>query len=244
MTEPEEPFIWMRPEVSGHGKAPAYSRDQIAKAAIAIADAEGIEAVSMRRVAREIGAGTMTLYRYVRGKDELYALMVDGILGTDEPRETGTDWQGMLRAYGRAVRQVVFDHPWFPALQAGLRAPSPKMFRGMETLLATLDRSGLQIDEMLEVVMTVMAFAMGAAQDELAEARAIFRSGLDRSQWQRRQGPYLMSLIESGEYPYLRRIVVDASVPHKDPDEVFERSLDRIIAGIAATVEPGAQADT
>lgn len=239
MTEPEEPIIWMRPEASGHGKAPTHSRDQIAKAAIAIADTEGIEAVSMRRVAREIGAGTMSLYRYVRNKDELYALMVDGILGPDEnPGRMRSDWQGMLRDVGHSIRQLVLQHPWFPALQAGMPAPSPKMFRGMEGMLAAVDGIGLTIDEMLEVVVTVMTFAMGSAQDELAEARAIFRSGLDRSQWQRRQGPYLTSLIESGDYPYLRRIVVDATIPHEDPDTLFERSLDRIITGIAATAKP------
>lgn len=235
MVNAQEPIIWMRPEVSGRGRTPTHSRDQIAKAAVAVADAEGIEAVSMRRIAREVGAGTMTLYRYVRNKDELYALMVDAVLGPDEPRGTRAEWQRMLRDFGCAVRQLVFDHPWWPALQAGVPAPSPKMVRGMESIFAALDGSGLQIDEMLEAMTIVMSFAMGTAQDELAEARAIFRSGLDRSQWQRRQGPYLMSMIESGEYPYLRRIVVDATTPHKDPDQVFERSLDRIIAGIAAT---------
>ncbi|MGH3095348.1 MAG: TetR/AcrR family transcriptional regulator [Streptosporangiales bacterium] len=239
MTDAEEPTIWMRPEVSGHGKAPAHSRDQIAAAAVAIADAEGIEAVSMRRVAREVDAGTMSLYRYLRNKDELYALMVDAILGPDEnPRRMRSDWQDMLRDVGRSIRQLVLQHPWFPALQAGMPAPSPKMFRGMEGMLAAVDGIGLTIDEMLEIVFTVMTFAMGSAQDELAEARAIFRSGLDRQQWQRRQGPYLRSLIESGEYPYLRRMVVDAALPHEDPDTLFERALNRIITGIAATAKP------
>lgn len=243
MADGEEPIIWMRPEVSGRGKAPAHSRDQIARTAAAIADAEGIEAVSMRRVAAEVGAGTMTLYRYVRNKDELYALMVDAVVaGTEDGEPFPGDWREALHELGTSVRLLVLAHPWFPSLQASIPAPSPNMARGMEAMLATVDGLGLTIDEMLEVVTTIMTFAMGSAQDELAEARAIFRSGLDRQQWMARQGPYIRRLIETGDHPYLRRIVVDATVPHRDPATVFERALDRIIAGIAATVE-GAAAD-
>ncbi|MGH3425056.1 MAG: TetR/AcrR family transcriptional regulator [Nocardioidaceae bacterium] len=242
MTAGEEPIIWMRPEMSGRGKAPTHSRDQIARTAAAIADAEGLEAVSMRRVAAEIGAGTMTLYRYVRNKDELYALMVDAVVErADDGEPFPADWREALHELGVSVRRLVLAHPWFPSLQASIPSPSPNMARGMESMLATVDGLGLTIDEMLEVVTTIMTFAMGSAQDELVEARAIFRSGLDRQQWMARQGPYIRRLIESGDYPYLCRLVLEATVPHEDPAAVFERALDRIIAGVAATVEGAAR---
>ncbi len=231
----------MRPEATGRGRAPGYSREQIADAAIKIADREGIDAVSMRRVAGEVGAGPMSLYRYVRGKDELHALMVDAAL--DEAEGEGLDagasggWQGMLAEMGWSVRRLVLAHPWFPVLQAEIPAPSPRMVRGLESMMAAIDGVGLGIDEMLEILMTVMTFAMGAAQDETIQARAMLRSGLDAEQWQQRQAPYIRSLIESGEFPYLKRVVVDAQAPHQEPEAVFERALGRLITGIASTVE-------
>jgi AcrR family transcriptional regulator len=237
VAEESEPIIWMRPEITGHGKAPAYSREQIAKSAVAIADAEGIEAVSMRRVAREIGAGTMSLYRYVRTKDELYALMVDWVCAPSElPSTPSTDRLELLRDYGRGVRALVIAHPWYPGLQAGLGAPTPNMIRGMEVILPDLDRPEQRIDELVETVTTVMIFSTGFAQNELAEARASMASGLDTHERMRRYGHYVCSLVESGEFPYLRKIVVDTASPHEeDPEAAFERALDRLVAGIEAT---------
>lgn len=226
----------MRPEVTGRGRAPAYSREQIAQAAVTVADAEGIDAVTMRRVASEIGAGTMSLYRYVRGKDELYALMVDFVCAPDEQPHPHRDWVELLAGHGRSVRALVLAHPWFPTLQAAIPAPTPNMLRGMEDLMAGLDEPGRGIDELLELVTTVSTFAMGFAQNELAEARAVLHSGLDRRQRMRQQAGYLQSLMDTGNYPYLRRIVVDAVSPHRDPQANFERALDRIITGVALTV--------
>src|SRR6266508_2374264 len=89
--------IWARAEPIGR-RAP-HSRAEIAKAGIAVADAEGVDAVSMRRVARELGLGTMSLYHYVRGKDELIDLMSDAILGGQlvDDAELGKGWRPALR---------------------------------------------------------------------------------------------------------------------------------------------------
>ncbi len=233
----------MRSETSGRGRAPGYSRDQIARTAVGIADSEGLEAVSMRRIAREIGAGPMSLYRYVHDKDELHALMVDAALDEAEDQHPDGDasggWRAMLRDMGWSIRRLVLAHPWYPVLQAGIPAPSPRMVAGMESMMAAIDGLGLGVDEMLEIIMTVMTFAMGAAQDETVEARAMLRHGLNAAQWQQRQAPYIRSLIESGDYPYLKRIIVDANIPHEGAEPIFGRALDRLIAGIAATLPSG-----
>lgn len=241
MAQDSEQIIWMRPEVTGHGKRPSYTREEIARAAIAIADAEGIDAVSMRRVAREIGAGTMSLYRYVHNKEELSTLMVDVVMGPSvqtEAWQPPEDWRDGLRELAWRARDLVLEHPWFAALQAEVSAPGPNMVRGMEYAMAIVDGLGLQIDEMLEIVMMVMVFATGMAQDELAERRAMLRAGLSRQQWQFRGAEYVKQLIDSGEHPYLRRVVLDAKIPHEDPESRFQRAVDRLIAGIAATIEP------
>src|SRR6266540_2560688 len=104
--------IWMRPEPTGR-RAPR-SRDDIAAAAIAVADAEGIEAVSMRRVAAELGFGTMSLYHYVRSKDELLDLMSDGIMGGQlvDDAELQQGWRAGLTAIAHATRRNIERHPW------------------------------------------------------------------------------------------------------------------------------------
>src|SRR6266700_1877830 len=142
--------IWMRPERPARGPAPAYSRDQITAAAIKIADADGLDALSMRRVARELGAGTMSLYRYVRNKDDLLELMVDAVLGETIPEDfarTG-DWRADLRALARLMRAGMTCHPWILARPDPLSF-GPNTFRVSETILSCVDGIGLSIDQMM-----------------------------------------------------------------------------------------------
>lgn len=226
-----EPIIWVRPEVTGRGRRPTYTRSQIARAAIDIADAEGIEAVSMRRVAAAIGAGTMTLYRYVRNKDELYALMADQVAPGPPAGAPPADWRTALLGMAFDIRRVVRRHPWYPELSAGVGMPGPNGIRGLEYALAGIDGLGLRIDEMGQVVYSVMLFAIAATQNDIAESRAIQRSGLTRAQWQARQREYVTSLTSGGDFPYLRRIVIDTPAPHEDDDTAFSRALERILDG-------------
>lgn len=226
----------MRPESTGRGKRPSHSRAQIAEAAIAIADEHGIDAVSMRRVAAEIGAGTMSLYRYVRNKDELYMLMANHVVEPAGIPTTPPPWQEALLTLARGTRATVLAHPWFPSVLAGLQFPGPNMLRGMEIMMASVDGLGLDIDGMLEVVTMVQTFAMGFAQNEAAESTALLRSGLDRDQQRELHGPYVQSLLDSGEFPYVKRIIEDAKIPHMSADDAFERGIQRIITGIEATL--------
>jgi AcrR family transcriptional regulator len=245
MPDQDDAVIWLRPEVTGRGRVPGYSRAQIAKAAIAVADAEGLEAASMRRVATEIGAAPMSLYRYVRNKDELHVLMADEVMrqhwrhweGMPEPR-----WDGTLRRMAANLRRLVLAHPWWADVM--MRGPifGPTIMRMIDVTLAGLDGLGLDIDEMMDVSAIVRTFAVGHAQQEYHAGRAMTATGTaDHANMHPDWHPYVRSLVESGELPYVRRIVLEARTPHEsDPQVLFERALDRIIAGIAATL-PKAQ---
>lgn len=244
MPDQDDAVIWLRPEVTGRGRVPGYSRAQIAKAAIAVADAEGLEAASMRRVATEIGAGPMSLYRYVRNKDELHLLMADEALHQDwrhwedMPR---ADWEATVRRLAHNLRRLVLAHPWWSEVM--MREPmfGPTIMRMVDTTLAGLDGFGLDIDEMMDVTEIVRTFAVGHAQQEYHSARAMAAAGTaDHANMHPDWQPYVLSLIESGELPYIRRIVLEARSPHEtDPEVLFERALGRIIAGIAATLPEG-----
>lgn len=243
MSEPDDTIIWMRPEKKpARGKAPAYRRADIAAAAVAIADADGLDAVTMRRVAGEIGAGTMSLYRYVRSKDELHALMVDALMAPspeDAEWAGGQDLAGFLRAMATSARQLVLDHPWFPAASAGIKTPGPNMLRGMDISMGVLDRPGLDVDEVFQILLSVMIFAQGYAQHELAELAAGITPGpveetiADDSAEQR----YVLAMMNSGEYPYLTKVITQARTPHRDAQAQFDAMLDWLLRGIESLVQ-------
>jgi AcrR family transcriptional regulator len=227
--------IWDRPERSAHGPAPSLSREEITTAAVTLADTRGIEAVSMRALAVELEVGAASLYRYIARKDELIELMVDAVMGNDLHFEVRGDWREDLRSFARGLRAMTLRHPWMAVPSAGLRSFGPKTAQRYEQVLGTIDGLGLEIDEMLLMVETLDAYVRGRALEELSEQEAVRRSGLDQEQWMQTQIPYIQSLIETGRYPLLTRVVFDARAPH-NPDRLkhgFELGLERVLDGLA-----------
>ena len=228
-------IIWDRPERAARGPAPSLSRVEIATAAVTLADTHGIEAVSMRTLAVELGVGAASLYRYVASKDELIDLMVDAVMGHDLQFEIRGDWREDLRSFAHGLRAMALRHPWVAVPSAGLRSLGPNTARVYEQVLSAIDGLGLEIDEMLVMVETLDAFVRGRALEELSEQEAVRRSGLDQEQWMEAQTPYIRSLVESGSYPLVTRVVLDARTPH-DPDRLehgFELGLERLLDGLA-----------
>src|SRR3984885_13282112 len=227
--------IWDRPERAARGPAPSLSREEITAAAIVLADTQGIEAVSMRTLAARLDVGAASLYRYVDRKDELIDLMVDAVMGDDLQFEVTGDWRSVLRSFARGLHTMTLRHPWGAIHGAGRRNLGPNTAWRYEQVLGPIDCLGLQIDEMLVMVETLDAFIRGRALDELTEEESARRSGLDREQWMQVQTPYIESLINSGLYPLLTRVVFDARSPH-DPDRLkngFDLGLERVLDGLA-----------
>jgi AcrR family transcriptional regulator len=227
--------IWNRPERAARGPAPSLSRQQIARAAVTLADTSGIEAVSMRTLAGELGVGATSLYRYVDRRDELIELMVDAVMGNDLHFEIRGDWRHDLRSFAHGLRTMILHHPWMAVPSAGLRNFGPNTAGQYEQVLGLVDGLGLEIDEMLLMVETIDAYVRGRALEELSEQEAVRRSGLGQDQWMQTQIPYIESLIDSGRYPILTRVVFDARAPH-DPDRLehgFDLGLERVLDGLA-----------
>jgi len=232
--------IWDRPARAARGPAPSLSREQIAGAAVTLADTQGLEAVSMRVLAVELGVGAASLYRYVARKDELIDLMADAVMGADLQFEVRGDWREDLRSFARGLRTMILHHPWMAIEGAGRTSLGPNTARCFERVLGAIDGLGLEIDEMLVMIETLDAFIRGRALEELSDQEAIRRSGLDNEQWMKTQAPYVESLVESGRYPLLSRVVLYAHAPH-DPDRLkhgFDLGLERVLDGLA-TMLPG-----
>jgi AcrR family transcriptional regulator len=230
------PVIWERPARATRGPAPSLTREQIAAAAIEIADAEGLAAVSMRGLAAALGIGAASLYRYVESKDELVDLMADAVMGEDMGFAAGDGWRTHLQSYARGLRAMIQRHPWMVVEGAGRTSLGPNTATVFEAVLGGLDGLGLDIDDMLTMVETVDAFTRGRALEEVADDEAVRRSGLDNDAWMRQQEPYVRSLVDSGRYPLLSRVILDARSPHA-PDRMetaFWRGLELVLDGLTS----------
>ncbi len=226
--------IWSRPERAAKGPAPSHTRTEITASAIKVADTEGIEAVSMRRIANELGTGTASLYRYLASKDDLYDLMIDAVAGEDggPPPVTG-DWRADLRTLAYRSRATIHRHPWMASLAAGRPSMGPNSLDATEHALIALEPLGFNIDVMLVVVGTLDAYVRGYAIGELAEQEAVRRSGISVREWMDAHTPYFESLIKAGRHPHVTRIILDAELPHAadSAERGFDLGLERFLDG-------------
>jgi AcrR family transcriptional regulator len=234
--EPREvpKVIWARPERSGRGPAPSLRRVDIAAAAVKLADADGIEAVSMRSLAAALEVGATSLYRYVESKEEVIDLMVDHVFGADFHFEASGDPRADLAGFAHAMRALLLAHPWMAVHGAGRPTLGPHILAMVESVLGAIDGLGLEIDEMLLAVGTVDSYVRGRVLDQLAEQEAIRRSGYSQDEWLERMEPWMAGIIESERYPLVKRVVIDARTPH-DPDRIekaFEGGLERVLDGL------------
>jgi AcrR family transcriptional regulator len=195
----------------------------------------------MRGLAAALGVGATSLYRYVDSRDELVQLMVDAVMGPEMEFEVGDDWREGLGAFAQAMRAMTLRHPWTATYGPGARTLGPNAAAVYERVLGAIDGLGLEIDEMLVMLETLAAFVLGRTLEELSEQEAVRRSGLDQQEWMELQAPYVRGLVESGRFPLLTRVVLDAVAPH-DPDRLahgFDIGLERVLDGLAAMLPTG-----
>lgn len=209
------------------------SVERIVEAALRIADAEGLDAVSMRRVATELNSGTTSLYRHVASRDELLDLMIDSVQGDPLPELSG-DWRADLAGIARRLRTVLLRHPWIGAVQASRPALGPNALRQMDYVLTAATSLTPDITVASNVMSLVMCYVFGAVSVELAEQEAQRRTGLTQEQWRAGVGPYLREVIASGAYPQFARRIIEAD--DLGPDQQFEFGLDCLLDGVAARV--------
>jgi AcrR family transcriptional regulator len=212
----------------------------IVTAAVTVADAEGTDAVSMRRIARELNVGTMSLYWYVESGEELHRLMLERVSAEAEAPEPSGDWRADLIGYARTMRAALLRHPWAIDF-IGVGPPSgPNDARNAERLLAAVDGLGLDITTALWVLMTVWTYVAGAALREVQEIRwqrstEAVASAMAASDVATMFREFERRIRESGRYPQLVR-AFDAGVDPDSPetrDDRFEFGLDCVLDGIA-----------
>ena len=213
----------------------------IVTAAVTVADAEGTDAISMRRIARELTVGTMSLYWYVESKDELLQLMLEKVQAEAEAPEPSGEWRADLRGYARNVRTALLQHPWAIDF-LGVGPPSgPNDASNAERLIAALDGIGLDPRTTMQVLMTVGTYVMGAALREIQEIRwqraaAEATASMTEAEIVEFEAEFSRRLHDSGRYPHIAKIL-DAGIDPDAPEtrnERFEFGLNCVLDGIAA----------
>jgi AcrR family transcriptional regulator len=167
-------LLWGRRERGKRGPRPGLSADAIVDAAVRLADAEGLEAISMARVAAELGRTTMSLYRYVASKEELLQLMFNAsALGAESVVIEGDDWRSRLRSWVIIQRDMVDRHPWITQLPMPAPPLAPNSLHFVERGLQAFDGTGLADAEKLRVIGLLSSYMLNEARMANDAARAL-----------------------------------------------------------------------
>lgn len=228
--------IWERMDRPAKAPRTTLTHAAIAAAAVEIADAEGLEAVSMRKLSGHLGVTTMALYRYVTNKEELFELMIDeAYTRYRNPVVPDETWRDVMRVHAHQMRDIALRHPW--TVELALRSVvsiTPRVMSSVERALGAFDGLGLDLDTMADAQYTVMSYVRGAITDEVGHIEL-----LKNRQWESREdlrvayAPHMTWLLETGRYPVYHRYGLGA-VRKDDTEGRFEFGLDSVLDGIGA----------
>ncbi|MBB3083116.1 TetR/AcrR family transcriptional regulator [Geodermatophilus sabuli] len=224
------------------GPRPGLDVDRIVSAAVRLADAEGLVALSMRRVAAELGVGAMTLYTHVPGKGELVDLMLDSALAEMYPDERSVvtgGWRARLEAVARANWDLFLRHPWALHVATGRPPLGPGLMRKYELELRAVDGLGLPEVQMDLLVTVVTGFVRGTVGGVQEKADAERVTGITEDQWWAATEPYVAQVFDAERYPTAARVgpVAGEELGAYDPERSFEFGLVRLLDGIGVLVE-------
>lgn len=213
-TERSAPSIWMRPERAAVGRPAQRSRAEITAVALDIADREGLDAVSMRRVAAELGTGAASLYRYVETREELLDLMTDATAAEYAPPAPTGDWLADLVTVGEQSRAILRRHPWLPGLSLTRPVIGPHGIALLEHVLAVLAGHPADLRTKMEAFAMINGLTAAFVLHEISGGSAL----------QERNVAYLQHAVTSGEHPRLAELFAQATrAPATEPTDPASR---------------------
>ena len=202
------------------------SRGRVLDAAVALADAGGIEALTMRRLGQELGVEAMSLYRHVASKDDLLDGMVDAVFGEIELPSEGTDWRTAMRRRALSVRAALTRHPWATPLMQSRSTPGPATLRHHDAVIGSLRSAGFPIALVAHAFSALDSYIYGFA---LQQRSLPFETEEETAEL----AAAIMAQFPAGEYPNLVELTVEHVLqPGYDYGEEFELGLDLILDGL------------
>jgi AcrR family transcriptional regulator len=245
--EPQLPagldVLWGRRGSGSRGPRRGLSIDAVVAAAIRLADADGLEGVSMSRVAEELGFTTMSLYRYVTSKDELLQLMWNGSAQAAETLELeGDDWRSRLRHWAIVQREMIDRHPWITQMPMAAPPLAPNSLRFVELGLGALDGTGLTDGDKIRIIGLLSSYTLSEARMAYDAARAAARvpAGDDAQIPPFSFEGLLRVLVDEQTYPRLYRLAWSEPAdgrPDLDEWEGFAFGVERILDGTQALID-------
>ncbi|MGB3439611.1 MAG: TetR/AcrR family transcriptional regulator [Actinophytocola sp.] len=230
-------LLWGTKPAPSRGRKPGMTVPRIVAAAIEIADTDGLGALSMRRVADALDVGTMSLYRYLPGKTELFELMLDTVMGEDGPPEPDpAGWRAGLAAFARRSLAGYRRHPWLLEASISRGMMGPNQTAALDGLLRMISGIGLSRGQMMAVVGLVVGYVQGRARQLADATRYEQRSGVSDEQFWRHFAPLLDEHLDTRRFPALAAVWRDDELTWEDE---FEFGLDRVLDGIEAFVNKG-----
>ncbi|MFD7641406.1 TetR/AcrR family transcriptional regulator [Kitasatospora sp. NPDC059795] len=220
-------LLWGPPARPTRGPKPALTLESIARAGVEIADAEGLAAVSMQRVAGLLAYTKMSLYRYVPGKAELIALMVEHTVG-EPPPPSASPWRDQLTDWAHRMAALFAAHPWvLDALSGGPRLTGPRELAWLERVVAALDGHGLSGAERMDAAVLLVGHVRTIAAQQRQS-----REGSPEAEMLRALGGLVASHAE--RYPALAAAMAE---PGEGRDNAFDFGVERILDGLAALID-------
>ncbi|WP_328927007.1 TetR/AcrR family transcriptional regulator [Streptomyces sp. NBC_00190] len=233
-------MAWGLRERAGKGPRPTLTLPRIVETAVALGAAEGMDAVSMGRVAKELGVSTMSLYRYVAAKEELYVLMADAGVGTPPPlppEAEGWGWRELLTDWAYAQRAVLMANSWILRIPITGAPVSPNQLAWMDRGLASMAGTGLKEGEKLSTIILIGGLVRNEATMAADMMDAITKSGVAPEQALGQYVRTLSLLTRPDSHPAVTRLLQsDAFTGSGEPDFQFRFGLDRILDGLAPLV--------
>ncbi len=223
--QPATPASGATPPSRRRGPRPRHSREDVVRAAVAIADRDGLDAVTFRAVAARLGTGVMSLYSYVQDKQALVYDMVELVSAEiDFPAPTG-DWRADMHAVAGLQRALAHRHPWLIAAVSHLQPLGPATLALLEFALGALEPTGLSARDRLETIAMINGFVLYSVGAELA--------GAPDPEQQARQFAMLPELLATGRYPRFAAAIAHGGEPETfDPAAQFDRLIDKILDGL------------
>jgi AcrR family transcriptional regulator len=232
-------LLWRVPQPARRGPRPRLDVDTVVAEAVALADGQGLGAVSMRALAARLGVSAMALYGYVPGKEELLDLMLDTLYaGMERPQwDPGAGWRARARAVAEANRALYAAHPWAAEVSTARPPLGPGLMAKYEHELAAFDGAGLDDIARDSALAFLLAFVQGIA---VAAADAADAPGTDEGWWEE-AGPLLARAVDPERYPLAARVGAAAGEAHGsayDPEHAYAFGLERVLDGLSALIGP------
>lgn len=228
-------LLWDPPAPATRGRKPRLTLDDVVRAGIAVAQEGGLDALSMRRVATELGVGAMSLYTYVPGRTELVDLMIDRAYAELDLPAAGDPWRAALAQYAHEMWRLYLRHPWI--LQTNMwRAPlAPHVLDAQEAGLRTVVDTGLSEIQVVETLGLVDNYVQGLARATIAESAEQDATGMGSDEYWTTLGSFWEDWFDVERYPTMTRIYVAGGFDA--PQGPFDASLDRLLDAVEMAID-------